>query len=319
MNRYLTTLACMALMMGNPVQAADNKLTLSTGNWVGYGALYLARDLGYFKDQGLTVELVQLEDAMALNAMLVSGQVDGSAAEVDIMLTSRKSVCTKAVVALDDSSGADGLVATNDITSLSDLKGKTIAAVEPGQPNVFFSYILRKAGLTRNDVTELVMEPSDAAAAFMAGRVPVAVTYEPSLTFITEAHKGHILFDSSQAPGLIADFVNMRCDIIDKRRADVQILVDGILKADEYIKTNPTQAYGIMRKYVGGFLDDTDKFAHAAKGVTYYDGAKNLPFMGTPDHPGTIMQTVDFIYDVWGPIIPRYSYTELFDPSFLRR
>jgi len=303
--------------MTNPADAAEDKLTISTGAWVGYGALYLARDLGYFKEKGLDVEFLQLDDAMALGSMLVSGKIEGSAAEVDVILATRKSVCSKAVVALDDSAGADALVATNDITSLSQLKGKEIAVYRPAQPKIFFSYILRKAGLTKDDITELDMLPPDAASAFMAGRVPVAVTFEPSVTFIADAHKGHVLFDSSQAPGLIADFIYMRCDIIEKRRADVQILVDSVLKADEYIKTNQPQAYEIMRKYVGGFLDNADQFAHAAKGVTYYDRTKNVPFMGTLEHPGTAMQTVDFIYDVWGPIVPRYSYADLFDPSFL--
>ena len=39
--------------------------TISVGHtiWVGYGPLYLARDLGYFKDEGVDVQLQVVDDS----------------------------------------------------------------------------------------------------------------------------------------------------------------------------------------------------------------------------------------------------------------
>ena len=318
MRKISGVLVALAVLAGAPSPAAAGKLTLSTGMWVGYGALYLARDLGYFRDGGVEVELLQAEDSLSFSASLASGAVSGSAAEVDIMLPIRKSVCVKGVVALDDSSGADGILTTDAITDLSQLKGQSIAVPEPGYPNVFLSYALQKAGLARSDVTLMNMRPDDAAAAFIAGRVAVAVTYEPSLTFVADAHKGRVLFNSSQAPGLIADLVYLRCDVIDQQPQDVRALVAALFKADDYIAAHPAEAYDIMRKYVGGFLGSQADFAAAAKGVKYYDHAMNLKFLGTKEQPGDVMTTVGFVEQVWGPIIQHYSYDALFDPSFIQ-
>jgi NitT/TauT family transport system substrate-binding protein len=285
--------------------------------WVGYGPLYLARDLGMFKKYGLDVELSATDDVLAETALVSSGVMSGVATEVDTMMSTRKTLCTKGVVALDDSAGADGILARDDITALSQMKGKEIGVSETGLPNIFFTYALEKAGLTRDDVTILNMKPEDAAAAFIAGRIPVAVTYEPSLTFVADAHKGHVLFDSAQAPGLIADLVYLRCDVIEKQPDDIRALVKGLYDAVDYVAANPDKAYDVMRKSVGGYLGTTEDFAKAAKGVTYYGRDLDRSYLGTADKPGQVMDTVRFIYKVWGPILPDYSYSDLFDPEFL--
>lgn len=310
-------IAAALLAFATPgAEAEPGKLTISTGMWVGYGAVYLARDLGYFKDAGLEVTLIQSEDPLSLSASLASGTISGSSAEVDIMLPIRKNVCVKGVVTLDDSAGADGIVVQDAITELAQLKGKQIAVPEPGYPNVFLNYVLAQAGIARSEVTLLNMRPDDAAAAFIAGQVPVAVTYEPSLTFVTDTHKGRVLFTSRQAPGLIADLIYLRCAVIAEQPKDVRALTQAVLKAADFIKAHPDEAYDVMRKYVGGFLATHEDFANAAKGVTYYDRALNSRYLGTAEHPGTVMDTVSFIEKVWGPIIEHYDYSDLFDPSF---
>jgi NitT/TauT family transport system substrate-binding protein len=305
------------LLTGSPPAKAGN-LSLTTGLWVGYGPLYLARDLGYFHEAGLEVDLAESNDAMASMSSLVAGRISGMAAEVDFMLPGRKNACFKGVVALDDSSGADGILTGTDVTDLAQLKGKAIAVSEYGWPNVFFGYVLKKGGLTRADVEVINMKPEDAAAAFMAGRVPAAVTYEPSLSFATDNHKGRVLFDSRQTPGLIADLVYLRCDIIDQRPEDVKALVHGLFKADDYILSHPDDAYDIMRKYVGGFLATRDEFAAAARGVTYYGRERNQSFLGTDAAPGDVMETVRLVDELWGPAMPIYTYGELFDPEYIR-
>ncbi len=305
------------LLISSVVPVEAGKLTISTGMWVGYGALYLARDLGYFRTGGLDVELTQSSDFFATITALAADQISGSAAQVDLMLQARGRVCVKGVVTLDDSSGADGILAADDIGSLDQMKGKEIAVYEAGAPNVFFNYALEQAGLARSDVTVLNMRPEDAAAAFMAGRVAVAVTYEPSLTFARNAHRGRILYTSRAAPGLIADLVYLRCALIEQQPDDVAALVKGLLEADDYIAAHPDEAYDIMRKYVGGFLGTRADFAGAATGVTYYGRALNHSYLGSLDAPGDVMKTVEFVTKVWNTGIPTYTYADLFDPRYL--
>src|SRR5215468_6791154 len=56
---------------------APIKLKMGYSVWVGYGPLFIAQDKGYFKDQGLDVELVKVEDPKDRFTALAGNQLDG--------------------------------------------------------------------------------------------------------------------------------------------------------------------------------------------------------------------------------------------------
>ena len=61
------------------------------------------------------------------------------------------------------------------------------------------------------------MTADDAAAAFIAGRVPVAVTWEPNLTLVKTKKVGKVLIDSSATPGVIVDVLALSCKTIKEK------------------------------------------------------------------------------------------------------
>ena len=103
--------------------------TISIGHtiWVGYGPLYLARDLGYFKDEGVDVQLQVVDDSTLAMAAQAGGKLDGTAVTIDEIIKYRSEAdCFKAVAVLDESHGGDGMVATDKVNSIADLKGQTV-------------------------------------------------------------------------------------------------------------------------------------------------------------------------------------------------
>ena len=54
----------------------------------------------------------------------------------------------------------------------------------------WFAYYLKQNGMKPDDVTVSNMSADDAAAAFMAGSIPAAVTWEPNLTLAKKSGKG---------------------------------------------------------------------------------------------------------------------------------
>jgi ABC-type nitrate/sulfonate/bicarbonate transport system substrate-binding protein len=70
------------------------------------------------------------------------------------------------------------------INSLSDLKGKRIAASIGSTSHQHLVIALKKAGLTQQDVTLVNLSPGNMPAAYEAGQVDAAVTWEPSVTAI---------------------------------------------------------------------------------------------------------------------------------------
>ncbi|MFI8480211.1 ABC transporter substrate-binding protein [Pseudomonas sp. NPDC078700] len=318
---FAPTLLCAALAAGATTAQAG---TLSIGHttWVGYGTLYLARDLGYFKEQGLDVELTTIEEAAMYMAAQASGQLSGSASTIDEVLKYRsKDFCFKAVAALDESAGGDGVLVGNDVSSLSDLKGKSIAVNEGSVSQFWLSYLLKQKGMHMADLDIQNMTADDAATAFIAGRIPAAVTWEPHLSMVRAKGQGKVLIDSSQTPGVIVDVVALSCDVIDKQPEDVKALVSGLYKAVEYTKTHPSEAYKIMAKGVGGYLSDPAELAEAAKGVRFYDQAMSEKLLGTSESQGDIAQIISLANETWSELQGKpynVSYSDLVDTRFVK-
>lgn len=308
------------IVLGAPAEAADAaKIRLGMTTWVGYGPLYLARDLGYFKEAGLDVELKTIEDAAIYMAAVASGDLDGMASTVDEVMKWRSpEFCFKSVLALDDSHGGDGVLAGKDVKSLQDLKGKPVALNEGSVSEFWFNILLDKAGMKETDVQVTNMTSDDAAAAFIADRVPAAVTWEPHLTEVRKSGKGQVLIDSTTTPGAIVDTVGLKCDFIAAHKAEIAAFVKAYYKAVDYLKANPEKAYAIMAKGVGGYLADPKDFADAAKGVNFYDKARNVEFFGNPQK-GEAAELIQLANKIWGGkgmMKMKVDYDTLVDPSF---
>src|SRR5476651_116111 len=128
-SRCIRPLALTAIAAGVAGGAQAGTLSIGHTTWVGYGTLYLAQDLGYFKDKGLTVELPTIEEASMYMAAQASGKLSGSAST------------------LDESHGGDGVLVGKDVNSLQELKGKAVAVNEGSVSQFWLNYLLKNAGM----------------------------------------------------------------------------------------------------------------------------------------------------------------------------
>lgn len=320
-NRFARTALGASLVLGMAATAQAGTLSIGHTTWVGYGTLYLARDLGYFKEQGLDVDFTVIEESAMYMAAQASGKISGSASTIDEILKYRsKDFCFKAVAALDESHGGDGVLVGKDVTSLDQLKGKAVAVNEGSVSQFWLSYLLKQKGMSMSDLEVQNMTADDAATAFIAGRVPAAVTWEPHLSLVKQKGEGKVLIDSSETPGVIVDVVALSCDVIDKQPEDVKALVSGLYKAVEYTKQNPEKAYEIMAKGVGGYLSDPKDLAEAAKGVKFYDQAMSEKLLGTPGKEGDIAGIIKLANETWTQLQGKtydVSYEDLVDTRFV--
>ena len=312
------TAAVVLAITAIPASAGTMRLGMTT--WVGYGPMFLARDKGFFKENGLDVELRIIEDAAIYMAAIAAGELDGNASTLDEIMKYRSpEFCFKAVVALDDSHGGDGVLVREDVTSLKDLKGQQIGMNEGSVSQFWFNILLTREGMTEKDLQITNMTADDAAAAFMAGQIPAAVTWEPHLSLVRSKKQGKVLIDSAETPGVIVDVVALTCDYIKNNPKDVEAFNKGLFKAVEFIKTNPDEAYAIMAKGVGGYLEKPEDFAEAAKGVRFDDQPRNIEFFGTPDK-GEAKDLMAMGNKIWGGFQKMkmdIGYNDLIDTSFL--
>ncbi len=301
--RILAAFGATLLLLTSGAFAAASADTFKIGHstWVGYGPFFVAKKKGYFKEEGLDVELVTIEDVKVRFAALAAGRIDALATTIDTMPLFLRPDGSRYqyLFAVDDSKGSDGVVARKEIKSVADLKGKKVAFAEGAVSQFYINVLLRQAGLDQSDIEAVNMSARDAGRAFVSGQVDAAVTWEPWLTRGQRAPHGWLLADSSQTPGLITGVVVAPVGVVKRRKAEIQALYRGWSRAVEFVKTNPEEARAIMAKGVGGWLKDPAVFAETLKGVVYYDTAMNKALFGTLSQPGSLSETIQQALDIW--------------------
>lgn len=170
----------------------------------------LAQQLGYYKDEGVNVELQDLQGgSKALTAMIGgSTQVTSGYYEHTIQMQA-KNQSIEAFVNMNLSSGLALVVAPKNegtIKSIADLKGKNVGVTAPGSStDMFVKFLLAKNGMKTTDASvSAVGAGSSAVAAVELGQVDAAVMLEPDITVLATriGKKPTVLSDVRTREGL---------------------------------------------------------------------------------------------------------------------
>ncbi len=263
--------------------AAPQKIIIAYTPWSGYAALFVAQNKGLFKARGLDVEVQSIEGVGDRKQALAAGKIQAMAASIDVSISAAESIPMKFVWAFDSSAGADGLLVKPEIKSFADLKGKQVAYHKGSSAHLMLSELLAKNNMKESDVVTVDMKPSDAAAAFMAGKVDAAVTWEPHLSKAVKAG-GKLLATSKDTPGLIADVLVFKEDFVKANPETVQKIVEALAEATEFLVKNTAEASKLVAEPLKTKPEDFLKEDFPT--LKFYDLKECLEFYGTADKPG---------------------------------
>lgn len=246
-------LALILLAAGGAFAAGTVKI--GTVIWIGYGPYYVADALDLYKKSGFKVSLQVFSDPALIPPAIEGGAVDGGMLTYDQVIGQVAKGSTQRVVSpIDYSAGGDAIVASTDIKKVADFKGKKVG-FNPLSPSDFLlSYALKVNKLTEKDVQPVNMTPEAIPAAMASGALPIGVTYEPSVSQILALEGGkkyHVVYSSKDAPGLIADVLVFKQEVIKTRPDVVKALIQGYIDGLDYMKKNPDKAAEIIGKMLG--------------------------------------------------------------------
>lgn len=300
-----------------PSKLPEVRLGLST--WIGFAPLYVAKEKGFFEKEGASVDLLLMEGVAERRSALAAGKIQGFVSTVDThVVTAASGVPAVQVLALDDSYGGDGIVALKEIQSLRDLVGRNVAVQTDGGASYFwFLYLLEKEGISPSEIQFQSMTAGDAGAAFVAGKVDAAVTWQPWLSRAEKTTFGHVLLKSDATPGVIADTLAMRKDFVESRPEAVRAIVAAWFDALDYIEANPQESYDIMAKAMGV---TPEEFQRQLSDIRWYDRAMNQAYFGTPEKPGPLYDLTAMAASFWkrqGLIEKEPDAKDLIDGAFL--
>lgn len=280
--KTFSTVCCIGLLSlsTHAVYAAgDEGVKMGIQPWLGYGQWYIAEQKNLFdKDKLQKVELINFAEDKDVNAALASGQIDvANIATHTAMGMISAGLPVKIVLVLDQSNTADAMLATKDVASLKDLKGKQVAYEEGTTSDILLRSALASAGLSFSDIKPVPMPAASAGSSIIAGRVPVAVTYEPYLSVAQKSDPSlKMLYSGSSDPGLISDVLVASDDFINNHPDELKALIKSWGSALDYYNAHTPEGREIIAKAVGSTSDELNT---AFDGVKYFSLADNKAYL----------------------------------------
>jgi NitT/TauT family transport system substrate-binding protein len=275
--------------------AAPVKLTVGHDTWVGYSSLFIANDLGYFKQAGLEIELKSFSNPVDTLAALASNQLDLGLTTLQnlAVLNGNSDTDIVGIALLDSSNGADAVVAKKSIATMADLKGKTVALTLGEVNHMFFLMGLEKSGVNPNDVKITSMSGDDAGAAFVTGKVDAAVTWEPWVTKATKSG-GHIIFTSASVPDIIMNTVAVHKSKLTTASDAYTRFLGALDQGVRYVRSEPDKAYPVIGKYLNAPVEDVKNMLGGDK---LYSLADNKQLFGAAGQAGPVYTTMKTVID----------------------
>ena len=297
-------------------------ITLTVGHdlWVGYSGVFIAAELGFFKDAGLDVKLKPFSNPGDTLPALVSGQLDIGLTTLQnlAVLNGNSETDVVAVGLVDSSNGADAVVAKKQYASLKDLKGKTVA-LTLGEVNHFLFLVgLKQNGLDASMFKITSMSADDAGAAFVAGKVDAAVTWEPWVTKASKAG-GHTIFSSASVPDTIMDSVAVRKSHLRDQGPAYLSFLKAVDRGVALIKSDPDKSTTIIGKYLSAPAEDVKGMLAGDK---IYGLAENKALFGSAAAPGPAFKSMKSVVDfsLESKLVKKAPAPEsLFEPSLVRQ
>lgn len=295
-NKLLATITgtlAAILITAAATEAAPKKMTVGHDLWIGYSGVFIAKEQGYFEKAGLSVELKPFSNPGDTLPALVSGKLDAALTTLQnlALLNAKADANLVATYLIDSSNGADAIVAKKGIKSVAQLKGKKVGATIGEVNHMLLLAGLEKAGLKESDITLTNMSADDAGAAFVAGNLDAAVTWEPWVTKATSSG-GKVIFSSAKIPDTILDCVVVPKKSVAKGAEGIKAFIGAIDEGVKFLRKNPAEGRKIIAKYLSVTPEEVKGMLDGDKIYSLADNARLL----APGGPGfdSMQRVIDF-------------------------
>lgn len=150
------------------------------------------------ENSNVHVELVKYGGWAELMDALDSGRVDGASVLIEMAMEARSQGIPLQLSLLGHRDG-NVVVASNEITSAAQLKGKTIAIPnQQSSHNILVQQLLGEYGLSADDVILVEMAPAEMPAGLKSGQIDGYCVAEPFGAKAVETGVGHVLATSDE-------------------------------------------------------------------------------------------------------------------------
>ena len=270
----LQTAAASAIFAPAVARAAATKVTLGIVNTVSDAPYFIADARGYFKDEGLDVDIASFPSGAKMIASLSTGDLDvsGGAVSAGLYNANEREISIKIVA--DKARNGPGygfqsllvradLVDSGAFKSLSDLKGKKISIPATGSAGEqsTLNEACKKGGIAFEDVERVYIATADMVAAMANKAIDATFVAEPLVSIAEKRNIARRFMTIDQFyPDQQAAVTTFGAVFVKKRetaeafmRAYLRALhvYNDALKGGRIAGKNADEVVGIIAKYSG--------------------------------------------------------------------
>ena len=239
----------VVLLVWASISAAE-KIRVSVTNYnMSYLAAGVAAKRGFFKEEGLDIEIVRMNANVAMSS-LISGDVDYTMIFASVIRAAMRGIPLKVIAVLIDSPPY-AFIARPEITAMKALKGKTVGIGVYGSSNdIIARMMLERSGIDPDKETKLVAFGSDGArfAALKEGLVEAAIIAPPAdaqarklgLNVLARAN------DLFKFPHIGLGTTNKK---LQERNEEVVRVIRAFIKANRFVRDHRQEAINVLMEW----------------------------------------------------------------------
>lgn len=235
----------LLLSVPGTARAAADKLTIGISPSLTGTLDVVAEAQGYFKQEGLEVELrVMAAGPIGVQAML-DDEIDLSESAIFALVKNSFSRKDFKILTTVSAAGNDNMVIgrkDRGIGRLQDLQGKKVSVLKGGFPSYVLDLMLAGAGLSLKDIQEVPEDPEASVAHITSGEVDAVCIYGRWTDLIKQAlNNNYVVFHDERLCRVTVVLAGKSAKL-DGNPERFRKLLRAYLRAEAYVKANPDKA-----------------------------------------------------------------------------
>lgn len=223
-------------------------------NITGNAPVWMTQKASLFAQAGLNADLQSINASAGIKE-LVAGNIEGFVGGSPEAISARAAGSPVSIVAVFQNKYDMVMTVPKDVTSMDQLKGKTIGVItKPSVNGVGTIAAFKKYGLQADKDYQIIETGSGGAyqslvAALLANKVDAAALQPDLARKATTDGKFHVLFDLAKQPDLVTagSSLTVQSSHVQQHPADVQKAVDALLLGQHYFRDHKDAAEAVLR------------------------------------------------------------------------
>jgi ABC-type nitrate/sulfonate/bicarbonate transport system substrate-binding protein len=255
--RLLSAATAIALALSAGWANAADKIRVAQNLAPISGLVIIAKQKNLFEKYGVDAAVSNFTSGrQALETVLGGGADIATTAEAPITAAALANQKIAVLARMEYSDDKTLVSAASGINTAKDLKGKRLGYTVGTGSEIYTLTLLKKAGLTKNDVTLVNLRPEDMVAALASNSIDAYNTWEPHINNGKKTLGNKV--KELDTKGVYAETFNLVVtqDYLNKNAKTVTAFLKAVLDAEHFLKTNRDESIGIIAQATGMKKED---------------------------------------------------------------